>query len=285
MPRISAVPRALAIAGVLLGAVATTASGAEPNRLWAVRGSFEPTAARLIYTSARSLGMLRGLTEEDAFVRLRFKGSGTISAVTRTGSRPAVKLDNYYVQLSYPDAGMLIDTTTGGIRRVNTVLGGVAWDERDIDADGPPAGKSQVLAPQSVKERRLELATTPHGAIKAAHAAVGQVKVTPLAHNTFMLSFPYEGDTMQVTLDRNRRPAKVEIGFNHPVVGRTVLTREYSDYKDFEPINDRSDEPLSDLYFPSHIVQKVGGHTTLDVRVDTCWCVNPYVVFIPPSQR
>lgn len=38
---------------------------------WVVR-SFEPTAARLIYTSARAMGMLRGVGEYDVWSSLRY---------------------------------------------------------------------------------------------------------------------------------------------------------------------------------------------------------------------
>jgi hypothetical protein len=82
-----------------------------------------------------------------------------------------------------------------------------------------------------------------------------------------------------VTLDRVRRPSRVEVPYVHPVLGRTTMVAEYSGYKDYEPLSPLSDEPFSFAYFPAHIVHKLGDKTTLDVKIDTCWCTNPYVRF------
>jgi hypothetical protein len=48
---------------------------------WVVR-SFEPTAARLIYTSARAMGMLRGVGEYEVWSSLRYEGAGSMYEVT-----------------------------------------------------------------------------------------------------------------------------------------------------------------------------------------------------------
>lgn len=246
---------------------------------WVVRDTFEPTAARLLYTSARSLGMLRGIAEDDSTVRVRYQGAGTLYQVGRARNWPKVKLDNYYVEISYPDRGMRVDTTTAGGRQVTVVAGDSAWDEQQLEPQGPPVGAAQIARPAALKERQLWLALTPYNAVKLAHASVDRVKVTPLEHGTFLLTYPYGDQSLKLTLDRNRRPAKVETDFVHPVLGKTTLTAEYSGYKDYEPISSLSDEPYSDFFFPQHIVNKIGGRTVLDVDIATCWCVNPYVIF------
>jgi len=69
----------------------------------------------------------------------------------------------------------------------------------------------------------------------------------------------------------------------HPVLGRTTLSAEYTDYKDFEPLYKESNEPFSDFFFPQHIVQKLGGKVVLDTKVDLFWSFNPYVVFPEPG--
>jgi len=260
---------------ILLTATAGTPTGAQPappqplqapKSSWAVR-SFEPTPARLVYTSARALGMLRGIAEEDEIVRIRYQGSGTGADA---GGR-MVPLGNYYVEISYARNAMRVDTTTSAGRRVEVVSGTRAWDELDLRPDGPPVGVAQTAKDSEVRMRRRQLAVTPIGAIKAAHANLAKARVRPLEHGTFELSFPHDGETMKITLDRNRRPAKVELG---------PLSAEYSNYKDYEPIDPQlSDEPLSDLFFPQRIVQRVNGKASLDVQIKTCWCVNPYVVF------
>lgn len=229
--------------------------------------------------------MLRGLAERDTSVRLRYQGAGTAYKPVRTGAWPATKLDNYYVEISFPERGMRVDTTVGKVRQVKVVAGDIAWDESGLTIDGPPVGKTQKLAADAVRSRQLEMALTPYAAIKAAHANVSRVTVTPLEHGTFLLTFPSGDNIFRVTLDRNRRPARVETDIVDPVLGKTTMSAEYSGYKDYEPIDKRlSDEPYSDFFFPEHITYKLGGKTTLDLKVTTCWCVNPYVVFPTPGQ-
>lgn len=248
---------------------------------WVVRDSYEPTAARLLYTSARSLGMLRGLAEANMIVRLRYQGAGTTYPISRERTWPALKLDNYYVEISYPDQGMRVDMTTAAGRQVQVVAGTQAWDEKQLAPTGPSVGATQLAMPAAAKERHLWLTMTPYAAIAQAHDNVDKVKITALEHGSFLLTYPFEGQNMKVWLDRNRRPARVETDYVHPVLGKTTLTAEYSGYKDYEPISQFSDEPYSDFFFPQHIVNKVGGRTVLDVNIATCWCVNPYVIFPP----
>ena len=72
---------------------------------------------------------------------------------------------------------------------------------------------------------------------------------------------------------------------DHPVLGQATLTVEYSGYQDYEPIDPLlSDEMMSGFYFPARILQKLDGHTILDVEIDTCWCTNPYVIFPGPQD-
>ena len=263
-------------------AAAAAAAPAAPTG-WVTRDTFDPTPRRLIYTAARSLGMLRGVAEEDTLVRIRYQGSGTAYRPAKTGPWAAAPLKNYYVEISFPEKGMRVDETGPDGRQVHVVAGDKAWDEKDVAADGPPVGKSETLVPAAMAQRQLELAVTPYEAIRAAHAVQDKVQVTPLPHGTFLLTFPFQGQVMKVTLDRNRRPSRVELPINHPILGKTTLVAEYSDYKDYEPISDLSDEPFSDLFFPGHVVHKLGDKTTLDVKISTCWCVNPYVIFPAPN--
>jgi hypothetical protein len=254
---------------------------------WVVRDTFEPTARRLLYTAARSVGMLRGVEEHDAITRIRYKGSGTAYEVSKAGQGRPVMLENYYVEISFAEGGIRIDEKTPAGRTVQIAYRDKAWDEVGVAPEGPPAGKSQVLvtSPAALKERRLQIALTPVGAIKAAKANIGNAKVVPLGEGLYQLTFPYDGSTMRISLDANRRPSKVEIAeVDHPVLGRTTLSAEYSGYKDFEPIYKESNEPFSDFFFPSRIVQKLGDKVIRDVQIETCWSFNPYVVFPEPGS-
>ncbi len=276
-------------AGLAMTAAAQEApSGPESNPVidgWVERNINANTPKRIVYTAARSVGLLRGVKEQDLFVRLRYRGAGTAYRPSRTGAWTAVPLSRYYVEINYPERGMRVDETTAAGRTVKVVAGDQAWDEVGVAAgDGPPAGTSRTPVPGALSERQQQLAITPYGALKAAHANIDRVKVSMAGKGIYVLTFPYAGSTMKVTLDKVRRPVRVELPITHPVIGRTVLVAEYSEYKDYEPISPLSDEPFSFLYFPAHIVQKLGDRILLDVKVDTCWCTNPYVRFSPQAK-
>jgi hypothetical protein len=251
---------------------------------WVVR-SFEPTAARLIYTSARAMGMLRGVGEYDTWSSLRYEGVGAMYEVTGAKDWPRIELSRYYVEIAYePEAGMRSDITTSkGERTVWAVAGDHSWNEQGVAPEGPPVGTSQAPAPQLRDWRQKLLAITPGGAIKLAHQNVKQVKVTDLGNRTYELSFP-ANDT-KIRLNRDRHPVLVEMTVDHPVLRQATLTAEYSGYRDYEPIDPlQSDEPFSGFNFPSRIVHKLDGRTILDVEVKTCWCTNPYVIFPVPEN-
>ncbi len=253
---------------------------------WVVR-SFEPTAARLLYTSARAMGMLRGVGEYEVWSSLRYEGSGAMWEVT--GANPAdwprIELSRYYAEVAYePEAGLRLDLTPAkGDRTVGVVAGDVSWNEQGVVREGPPAGTSQTAAPQLREWRQALIAITPGGAIKLAHRNVTQVRVTELANRTYELSVPV--NNMKIRLNRDRHPELVEMTVNHPVLKQATLTAEYSGYRDFEPIDPlQSDEPFSGFNSPSRIVHKLNGRTILDVAIKTCWCTNPYVIFPVPEN-
>ena len=253
---------------------------------WVVRDSFEPTAPRLIYTAARSMGMLRGVQEFDIWQTLRYEGSGVAFEVT--GSDPSdwtrVGLDRYYAEIAYPDNGLRVDmTTVGGERSVWVTVDGYSWNEQDVASDGPPVGGSQTSAPELYEWRQQLLGITPPAVVKLAHENDDRVRVTELEHRTYELSLPQ--DDMTILLNRNRHPELVSVEVDHPVLGRATLTAEYSGYRDYEPIDPvLSDEIMSGFRFPSRIVQKLDGHTILDIEIETCWCTNAYVIFPVPEN-
>lgn len=253
---------------------------------WVVR-SFEPTAARLIYTSARAMGMLRGVGEYEVWSSLRYEGSGAIweGSGANPADWPRIELSRYYVEVAYePEPALRVDVTPAkGARTVGVVVGDSSWSEQGVEPEGPPAGTSQTAAPQLREWRQALLAITPGGAIKLAHRNAKQVKVTELANRTYELSVPV--NNMKIRLNRDRHPELVEVTVNHPVLKQATLTAEYSGYRDFEPIDPlQSDEPFSGFNFPSRIVHKLNGRTILDVEVKTCWCTNPYVIFPVPEN-
>jgi hypothetical protein len=266
----------------------TLGQSARAQSEWVVRDSFEPTAPRLIYTAARSMGMLRGVQEFDIWQTLRYEGAGVAFEVT--GPNPSdwirVELDRYYAEVAYPDNGLRVDqTNSAGERSVWVTVDGYSWNERDVANDGPPVGASQTSAPELYEWRQQLLAITPPAVVKLAHENDDRVRVTELEHRTYELSLPQ--DNMTIRLNRNRHPELVSVEVDHPVLGQATLTAEYSGYRDYEPIDPvLSDEIMSGFRFPSRIVQKLDGHTILDIEIDTCWCTNAYVIFpIPENIR
>jgi hypothetical protein len=259
--------------------------GAPQASDWVVR-SVEPTAGRLIYTSARAMGMLRGVGEYEVWSSLRYEGSGAMWDVNGPDPAkwPRIELSRYYVEVAYePEPGIRIDVTPAkGERTVGVLAGTTSWNEQGVETEGPPAGKSQVAAPQLREWRQALVNITPGGAVKLAHRNIKQAKVTELANRTYEIAVPV--NNMKIRLNRDRHPELVEMTVNHPILKQATLTAEYSGYKDFEPIDPlQSDEPFSGFNFPTRIVHKLNGRTILDVAVKTCWCTNPYVIFPVPE--
>jgi len=124
--------------------------------------------------------------------------------------------------------------------------------------------------PAAVKNRLLDLWTTPHGSLKAAERAASNAKVTTengATVLTFSMTAPFAGTTMKITLNAKNQPEKVETA---------GIEMRYSDYRDLGEIK-------SDVLFPSHIVQKEG-NTLLDLTISKVDANNPYVVFpVPPN--
>jgi hypothetical protein len=174
------------------------------------------------------------------------------------------------VGMSYSIPAMRWDMTRigpgGGERRtIHVVRGDRAWDER-LPGVEPTETHDQAA-------RRLrQIWLTPHGVITAAvHDPSAVTLGSRDGHTT--LTVDIDGVLVTATLDSDSRPASVEMMVDHPVLGPTLLEAAYSDYVDW---------PLLDVYFPSRIVHRLGGETTLDLTV-TEFFQNPYVVFPTPE--
>jgi glyoxylase-like metal-dependent hydrolase (beta-lactamase superfamily II) len=136
----------------------------------------------------------------------------------------------------------------GEQKQVNMVSGEYAWNQ---------PGNAPQAAIAAADERQLQIWLTPHGFMKAAvennatarSSTAGGKKVTELS---FMIGkHKITGDIGDQNL-----VMKVESWIPHPVLGDMLVETNYSDYKDFGGIK-----------FPTHIVQKEGGHFTLDLNV------------------
>jgi hypothetical protein len=182
----------------------------------------------------------------------------------------------YHVSLSYFTPAMRVDITRSNPagRQVEVVSGNFAWNE-SLPGAGFIPGTTAVPASAAIKDRLLQLWSTPHGALKMAERAEANARVTQERGAkviTFPLSGSLAGITMKVTLNAKNQVEKVET-----VLGNTVTETTYSDYKDLGEIE-------SDVLFPSRIVQKQGGAPVLDLTITKTDANNPYVVFPVPGN-
>jgi len=242
-----------------------------------------------VRSMADALGHVRQVARSDRAVgAILFVGKGTLSEPRRGGAWPQYTISKVVGEAAYftrdtPDSsakapGARWDIEFTGAdgkkqRMVHVVAGKQAWNETTPGV-GPTAAQDQFAW------RQLQLWTQPHAlalaAMKpepAAGAAEGVKLQAGAAQPT--LSFPVQGTPVTVTLDADKRPARVEASVNHPLLGKVKLETVYSDYKNFEV--------AYGVFFPAHIVQKINGRTTLDITIDE-FHTNPYVVFPVPRE-
>jgi hypothetical protein len=206
-----------------------------------------------------ALGMIRSVQRIDAIGTMEYWGTGTAAGKV-----------SYHASLSYAAPAMRIDVTNGTSRHIEVVSGRFSWNE-SVPGGGFIPGTTATPAPAALPDRLLQLWTTPFGALKAAVKAGASAKVTTEAGATiitFPLPDPLSGVTAKVTLNAKKQVARVET---------PNIETVYSDYKDIS-------EVPTDVQFPTHIVQKKGGSTVLDLTVTKTDTNNPYVVFPVPEN-
>ena len=225
-------------------------------------------ATARIKAAQYALGMIRGPQRIDAINTMEYWGTGT-------DGRLAAKV-TCHVSLSYFTPAMRVDVMRDpGARQIQVVSGNFAWDE-SVPGGGFIPGTIATPAPAAVKDRLLQLWSTPHGALKAAERAASNAKVTKengVTAITFPMTAPLAGITMKIKLNASDHVEKVETRTENGTVTETT----YSDYKDLGEIQ-------SDVLFPLHITQKQGGVQVLDLTITKTDPNNPYVVFPVPES-
>ena len=237
-------------------------------------------------------GMLRGLQYADATTTAQYQAIGTQFIVGQSfkpgGPWPAAKLTKYNVWINYAVPGMRIDLERtnpdgavqggGGLpfaapqRQILVVGGNRAWNETML-----PGGPGTAAIGQE-KDRAVQIWMLPQGVVKAARMAGDKLAVGTEGNSvtlTFPLPEPASNYTEKVRLDDRKLIQHVEVMVDNPVLGDTKLEADYSDYKDPD---------LSDIPFPFHIVQKLGGFPILDITVKNARMYNPYVVVPTPDN-
>jgi glyoxylase-like metal-dependent hydrolase (beta-lactamase superfamily II) len=122
----------------------------------------------------------------------------------------------------------------------------------------------------------LQMVMTPHGFLKLAAANNASTKVIDARGRKLQtISFSAAGRTFTGTLNDQNLVERVETRLPNPVLGDMPVEVTFSDYRDF-----------SGLKFPAHIVQKQGGHLTLDLIVNSVQPNSPAAmqVTLPPQR-
>ena len=276
---------ALALAGIVtVGAVAVPVRAQQ--RVPAQGGTSDIKA--LLFDLANSMGMLRGMQQEDSIITLEHWATGTA-----TIGQQRVELPEYRASLNYAVPGMRVDVTQKGPgaadarRSVEVVSGAAAWNESE-------PGKNPAPAQDKVKERLVHLWTTPMGVVKAASAAGANVKVTA-AGGTTTLTFPLPAPVNDVTVTADLRRDASLLASRHATAlttlvgtyitrvqtrGAVVSDTTYAEYGDWN-----WDDYKADVMLPRRIVRK-SGDTTLELTTKNTNTYNPYVIMpVPESIR
>jgi hypothetical protein len=233
-----------------------------------------------------ALGMFRHvLASRRGVIAAMFTASGTMSEMAPNGDWHDYKVTKLTCEISYYPFSQGVEKSPGirwDIERIGAdgkaehkiyaAADNVAWDEKEPGVEASPA--TGMLA-----ERLLQIWLTPHGLIWAALNDDGTGLASGVTESRdngkTVITVPVSGSPAHFTIDGDKRPDHVETRLKLPRMGETTLDISYSDYRDFEK--------SYYVYFPAHIVQRIGGRPVLDLTVSE-FHTNPYVVFPVPEN-
>src|SRR5262249_3859894 len=157
--------------------------------------------------------------------RVYYIADGSIGVPDAGGRWTDYKLTRGMVEMNYAIPALRTDMTrtAGGKteRSIEVARGDAAWNETS-----PGAGAANAAG--AAKGRRWLIDTTPHGAVRAGmEAAVKDASSVTADAKGFKFASP-EGATT-VALDVNKRPSRIEIAIQHPVLGATTIATDLSD--------------------------------------------------------
>ena len=271
----------LAFAGAVTIGVLTASPGAQQRPAPTDSAADVKT---LLFELANSMGMLRGLQQEDSILTLEHWAKGTM-----TVGQQKFDLPEYRLSANYSVPGIRIDfrrQAPGGQaqRQIEVVAGASAWNETE-------RGRNATASRDRVKERLVYLWTTPMGIVKAARMA-GAKATVKAAGNATVLSFPLPAPADDVTLNATvRRDASLLVPDEAALktlvgtyvarvetVGPVVTETTYAEYGDWN-----WDDYQADILLPRRMTRKQGD-TTLDLVTTNTNTYNPYVVMPVPDN-
>ncbi len=275
MPKIALVLAGALIAGMLAASTHAQQRPAQPANTSDVKG--------IVFELANSMGMLRGLQQEDSILTLEHWAKGTM---TVGGQR--FDLPEYRMSINFSVPGVRLDyrrqPASGQAQRVIEVVAGpVAWNETD-------RGRGATGARDKAKERLVQLWTTPMGVVKAATLAGAKATIKN-AGGSMVLSFPLPAPADDVTVNATLRrdnsllipdPAALKslVGTyiaRVETTGGVVSDTTYAEYGDWN-----WDDYQADILQPRRITRKQGDMSLELMTVNTN-TYNPYVIMPVPD--
>ena len=247
-------------------------------------------------SSAQRPDPLRAASEAlgaNRLASIRMQGFGAVYAVGQSPAPdepwPRIHVKTFDAFVNFDTATMVIDMVreSGGIpprggsvplngerRQIEAVSGGVAWDvayavppasrtaSADVnDAAAPntartrsnvPVAQPPVAIPESASERTVQIWMTPHGFLKAASVNAAVARPSPGGTElTFVLP---GGHKFTGLINRRNEVAWVRTAVPNPLLGDMVVETSYSNYQKFGAVA-----------FPMRMLQKQGGHPSLDL--------------------
>jgi len=274
-------PTALLIAGVVTVGALSMSTGAQQRP---AQPDNTADVKTVVFELANSMGMLRGLQQEDSILTLEHWAKGTM-----TVGQQRFDVPEYRLSINYGVPGLRVDyrrQAPGGQpqRQIEVVSGAAAWNETN-------RGMGATAARDRVKERLVYLWTTPMGIVKAARAAGPRTTMKAMGAST-LLSFPLPAPADDVTVNATvRRDAsllvpdeaalKTLIGtyiVSVETVGAVATQTTYGEYGDWN-----WEDYQADILLPRRIVRKQGD-TTFELMTTNTNTYNPYVIMPVPAN-
>jgi hypothetical protein len=271
---------ALFVPGVIATGVLSVSTRAQQR----AAGQENSDIKGILFQLADSMGMLRGMQQEDSILTLEHWLKGTM-----TVGQQRFDVPEYRMSINYSVPGMRTDfrrQAAGGQaqRQIEVVSGTAAWNEAD-------RGKGATAARDKVKERLVYLWTTPMGIVKAAGNA-GAKATFKTTGDTTVLSFPLPAPaddvTVNVTAKRDgslvvpdEAALKTLVGTyitRVETTGAVVTDTTYAEYGDWN-----WEDYQADIMLPRRVTRK-HGDTTLELMTVNTNTYNPYVIMPVPEN-
>ena len=265
----------VALSGAVIPLHAQRGGGGEPAG---------PAANADVRAVADALGMVRwgeggggrgGSRENfDLLNRIEFTASGT-SWEPRAGDAPwpATTIKSLVFNVAYRTASSRVETVrvVGGREQhsIEVVHENYAWNE-----EKPGIGATRVPnMAAAVAQRRLQIALLPTAFMRAVIQAGPAAQVSESAGKK-VFTVTVNGMAMTGTIGADKRPERISVPINHPVLGQTTLEATFpGGYKDFEGY---------EVFFPTRIVHTLGGKPILDLTVEKN-LTGVYLIFPVPD--